>query len=57
MNKLATQLLNVFGYVNAKEEDIEIFVGRIDFIAVGFCNKEFHFKRTATSWEMTEIGG
>ena len=56
MNKLATQLLNVFGYVNAKEEDIEIFVEKIDFIAVGFCNKEFHFKRTATSWEMTEIG-
>ena len=57
MNKLATQLLNVFGYTNAKEEDIEIFVERIDFIAVGFYNKEIHFKRTATSWEMTEIGG
>ena len=52
MDKLATQLLNVFGYVNAKEEDVIVLASSINYIEVEFFRQIFYFTRKENTWTM-----
>ena len=52
MDKLATQLLNVFGYVNAKEEDVIILKSSINYIQVEFFKQIYYFTRENNTWTM-----
>ena len=52
MDKLATQLLNVFGYVNAKEEDVIILNSSFNYIQVEFFRQIFYFTRNENTWTM-----
>lgn len=52
MDKLATQLLNVFGYVNAKEEDVIVLKSSINYIQVEFFKQIYYFTRKNNTWTM-----
>ena len=62
--QIATKLLQVFGYVNAKEEDVIPLESTgagycLTYICVRFCNKTFQFRLEEYSdckqWEMMEV--
>jgi len=50
MEKLAVQLLNVFGYVNATEEDITLLESSFGHLVVEFCLLTFKFTRKNNAW-------
>ncbi|MBR4983632.1 MAG: hypothetical protein IKY94_13900 [Lachnospiraceae bacterium] len=52
MDKLATQLLNVFGYLNAKEEDVIVLDSSFNHIQVEFFKQIFYFTRENNTWTM-----
>lgn len=52
MDKLATQLLNVFGYLNAKEEDVIVLNSSFNYIQVEFYKQIFYFTRENNTWTM-----
>lgn len=52
MDKLATQLLNVFGYVNAKEEDVIVLASSLNYIQVEFFKQIYYFTRKNNTWTM-----
>ena len=52
MDKLATQLLNVFGYVNAKEEDVIVLASSINYIEVELYKQIYYFSRKNNTWRM-----
>lgn len=52
MDKLATQLLNVFGYVNAKEEDVIVLASSLNYIEVEFFKQIYYFTRKNNTWTM-----
>lgn len=52
MDRLATQLLNVFGYLNAKEEDVIVLDSSFNHIQVEFFKQIFYFTRENNTWTM-----
>ena len=52
MDKLATQLLNVFGYVNAKEEDVIVLKSSFNYLQVEFFKQIYYFTRNENTWVM-----
>ena len=55
MEKLATQLLNVFGYVNAKEEDVIVLEEGFEYLLVDLYHLKISFTRKANAWIMEEV--
>ncbi len=61
--KIATNLLQAFGYVNAKEEDVILIesknsAGRLNYILVEFYQKYYQFNQIKVdgfwSWQIME---
>ena len=60
MEKLAAQLLNVFGYINATEENVLLLESKGEvfnptYLLVEFCLLKIEFVRNKNSWEIRSV--
>lgn len=60
MEKLAAQLLNVFGYINATEEHVTLLESKgmayaPTYLLIEFCSQKIEFIKNENSWEMRNI--
>ena len=53
--ELAVNLLKVFGYINATEENVILLDSRFGYVAVEFCHIKVKFTRKNKSWVIEEI--
>lgn len=53
--ELAVNLLKVFGYINATEENITLLESSFYCVAVEFCHIKVKFTRKNKSWVIEEI--
>lgn len=53
--ELAVNLLKVFGYINATEENIILLESGFGYITVEFCHIKVKFTRKNNTWTMKEV--
>ena len=53
--ELAVCLLKVFGYVNAKEEDIVLIESSFNHLLLEFCLLKFKFTRKNNAWVIETV--
>ena len=53
--ELAVCLLKVFGYINTREEDIDLLESGYEYLLVGFGDSKFEFTKNDNTWTMKEV--
>lgn len=53
--ELAVNLLKVFGYVNAKEEDVILLESSFKHLLVEFCLLKVRFTRKDNTWTIESV--